>query len=94
MKTFTTQEVIMAVVLSYSAIITLSSFSVETVYAHSSASSGSINVINHEHARIVSVNELLLQITPFTAGLVIGFAFLFWKKEIIDKFRVNKTPTR
>ena len=80
-------------VLLYSAIFTLSTFSVETVYAHSSASAGSTNGNNHEHGRIVSLNELLLQVTPFTAGLAIGFTFLSWKNEIIDKFRLNKNPT-
>jgi hypothetical protein len=37
-----------------------------------------------------SMSFLLLQVTPFTAGLANGFTFLFWKKEIIDKFRLNK----
>jgi hypothetical protein len=39
-----------------------------------------------------SMKLLLLQVTDFTAGLAIGFTFLFWKKEIIDKFRLNKNP--
>jgi hypothetical protein len=40
MKTFTTMKAIVAAVLCYAAIITFSSFFVETVYAHSSGSAG------------------------------------------------------
>jgi hypothetical protein len=89
MKTFITPKAIVAAVLCYSAIITFSSFLLETVYAHSS-SAGSSNT--HEHGRIVSVSELMLQVTPFTAGLVIGFMFLFWKKEMTNKFKWNTNP--
>jgi hypothetical protein len=83
MKTFTTPKAIVAAVLCYAAIITFSSFSVETVYAHSiggSSGSGS-GSNNHEHRRIVSVSELFLTVTPVTAGLAIGFTFLFWKRK-------------
>jgi hypothetical protein len=79
MKTFTTPKAIVAAVLCYAAIITFSSFSVETVYAHSIGSSSGSN--NHEHRRIVSVSELFLTVTPVTAGLAIGFTFLFWKRK-------------
>jgi hypothetical protein len=79
MKTFTIPKAIVAAVLCYAAIITFSSFLVETVYAHSIDSGGSNN--NHEHRRIVSVSELLLTVTPVTAGLAIGFTFLFWKRK-------------
>jgi hypothetical protein len=85
MKTFTTMKAIVAAVLCYAAIITFSSFFVETVYAHSSGSSN-----NHEHGRIVSVSELLLSVTPFTAGLAIGFTLLFCKtkwKEALEGTR-------
>jgi hypothetical protein len=92
MKSFTTPKGVMAAVLCYSAIITFSSFLVETVYAHNTGSAGSININNHQHGRIVSVSELLLQVTPFTAGLAMGFSLLFWKKEIINKFRWNMNP--
>ena len=88
MKAFTAPKVIMAVVLCYSAIITFSSFLGEAVYAHSGSSSSSSNT--HEHGRIVSVSELLLQVTPFAGGLATGFTFLFWKREIMDKIRLNK----
>ena len=79
MKTFTTPKAIVVVVLCYAAITTFSSFLVETVYAHSVGSAGSSD--NHEHGRIVSVSELLLTVTPYTAGLAIGFTFLFWKRK-------------
>jgi hypothetical protein len=75
MKTFTTPKAIVAAVLCYAGIITFSSFLVETVYAHSSGSN------NHEHGRIVSVSELLLTVTPVTAGLAIGFVFLLRKRK-------------
>ena len=84
MKAFTAPKAIMAAVLWYFAIITFSSFQVEAVYAHSGSSN------NHEHGRIVSVSELLLQVTPFAGGLATGFTFLFWKREIMDKIRLNK----
>jgi hypothetical protein len=91
MKTFTTPKAMVAAVLCYAAIITFSSFLVETVYAHSSSgSAGSSN--NHEHGRIVSVSELLLTVTPYTAGLAIGFTFLFWKrkwKEVLEGIRTQ-----
>lgn len=91
MKTFTTPKAIVAAaVLCYAAIITFSSFLVETVYAHSSSSADSSN--NHEHGRIVSVSELLLTVTPYTAGLAIGFTFLFWKgkwKEVLEGTRTR-----
>jgi hypothetical protein len=91
MKTFTTPKAIVAVVLCYAAVITFSSFLVETVYAHNIGSSGSSN--NHEHGgRIVSVSELLLTVTPYTAGLAIGFTFLFWKrkwKEVLEGTRTQ-----
>jgi hypothetical protein len=45
---------------------------------------------NHGHGRIVSVSELLLQVTPFAGGLATGFTFLFWKREIMGKIRLNK----
>jgi hypothetical protein len=80
MKTFTTPKAIVAAVLCYAAIITFSSFSVETVYAHSIGSGGGSSN-NHEHRRIVSVSELFLTVTPVTAGLAIGFTFLFWKRK-------------
>jgi hypothetical protein len=81
MKTFTTPKAIVAAVLCYAAIIiTFSSFLVETVYAHSIGSDGG-GSNNHEHRRIVSVSELFLTITPVTAGLAIGFIFLFWKRK-------------
>jgi hypothetical protein len=82
MKTFTTPKAIVAAVLCYAAIIiiTFSSFSVETVYAHSIGSGGG-GSNNHEHRRIVSVSELFLTITPVTAGLAIGFIFLFRKRK-------------
>ena len=88
MKRFPTPKAIVAAVLCYAATITFSSFLVEAVYAHSSSSSTN----NHEHGIVISVSELLLQFTPFTAGLVIGFLFLFWKKEMINKFRWNTNP--
>jgi hypothetical protein len=91
MKAFTAPKVIMAVVLCYSALITYSSFLGEAVYAHSS-STDSANGNSHDHGRIVSVSELLLQVTPFAGGLATGFAFLFWKREIMDKIRLNKNP--
>jgi hypothetical protein len=80
MRTPTTSKAIVAAatVLCYAAIITFSSFSVGTVYAHSIGSGASSN---HEHGRIVSLNELFLTVLPFTAGLAIGFAFLFRKKK-------------
>jgi hypothetical protein len=78
MKTFSTPKAIMTSVLCYAAIMASSSFLVETVYAHSIDSGGSNN---HEHRRIVSVSELLLTVTPVTAGLAIGFTFLFWKRK-------------
>ena len=84
MKAFTAPKAIMAVVLCCSAIITFSSFPGEVVYAHSGSSN------NHEHRRIVSVSELLLQVTPFAGGLATGFTFLFWKREIMGKIRLNK----
>jgi hypothetical protein len=81
MKTFTTPKAIVAAVLCYAAIIiTFSSFLVETVYAHSIGSDGG-GSNNHEDRRIVSVSELFLTITPVTAGLAIGFIFLFWKRK-------------
>jgi hypothetical protein len=88
MKAFTAPKVIMAVVFCYSAIITFSSFLGEAVYAHSGSSN------NHGHGRIVSVSELLLQVTPFAGGLATGFTFLFWKREIMDKIRLNKNTGR
>ena len=80
MKTFTISKAIVmtAVLLCYAAIITFSSFLVETVYAHSIGNGGTNN---HEHRRIVSVSELFLTVTPVTAGLAIGFTFLFWKRK-------------
>ena len=84
MKTFTIPKAIVmtAVLLCYAAIIiitiTFSSFLVETVYAHSIGNGGSNS---HEHRRIVSVSELFLTVTPVTAGLAIGFTFLFWKRK-------------
>jgi hypothetical protein len=91
MKTFTTSKAIVAVVLCYAAVITFSSFLVETVYAHDIGSAGSSN--NHERGgRIVSVSELLLTVTPYTAGLAIGFTFLFWKrkwKEVLEGTRTQ-----
>ena len=42
---------------------------------------GSSNSNNHEHGRIISVSELFLTVTAVTAGLAIGFTFLFWKRE-------------
>jgi hypothetical protein len=90
MKTLTTMKAIVAAVLCYAAIITFSSFFVETVYAHSSGSAGGSSSNNHEHGRIVSVSELLLSVTPFTAGLAIGFTLLFWKtkwKEVLEGTR-------
>ena len=93
MKAFTAPKVIMAVVLCFSAMITFSSFLGEAVYAHSSSSTtDSANGNNHDHGRIVSVSELLLQVTPFAGGLATGFTFLFWKREIMDKIRLNKNP--
>ena len=90
MKRFPTPKAIVAAVLCYAAtIITFSSFLVEAVYAHSSSGS---STNNHEHGIVISVSELLLQFTPFTAGLVIGFLFLFWEKEMINKFRWNTNP--
>jgi hypothetical protein len=89
MKTFTTMKAIVAAVLCYAAIITFSSFFVETVYAHSSGSAGGSSN-NHDHGRIVSVSELLLSVTPFTTGLAIGFTLLFWKtkwKEVLEGTR-------
>jgi hypothetical protein len=80
MKTFTTLKAIVAAVLCYAAIVTFSTFLVETVYAHSS-SSGSSSSINHDHGRIVSVSELLPSVTLYTAGLVIGFTLLFWRRK-------------
>jgi hypothetical protein len=90
MKTLTTPKGIVPVVLCYAAIIIFSSFLVETAYAHSTGSVGSSN--NHEHGRIVSVSELLLTVTPYTAGLAIGFTFLFWKrewKEVLEGIRTQ-----
>ena len=92
MKAFTAPKVIMAVVLCFSAMITFSSFLGEAVYAHSSSSTDSANGNNHDHGRIVSVSELLLQVTPFAGGLATGFTFLFWKREIMGKIRSNKNP--
>lgn len=91
MKTFTTPKAIVAAVLCYAAIITFSSFLVETVYAHSSSGSADSSN-NHEHGRIVSVSELLLTVTPYAAGLAIGFTFLFWKrkwKEVLEGIRTQ-----
>jgi hypothetical protein len=90
MKTFTIPKAVVAAIICYSAIMTFSSFLVEMVYAHSSSAGSSSN--NHEHGRIVSVSELMLQVTPFTAGLVIGFMFLFWKNEMVNKLRRNPNP--
>ncbi len=92
MKAFTAPKAIIAVVLSYSAIFTLSSFLVEVAYAHKTGTTDSVNSNNHEHGRVVSVSELLLQVTPFAGGLATGFTFLFWKREILDKIRLNKNP--
>jgi hypothetical protein len=92
MKTLTTMKAIVALVLCYCTTITFSSFLVETVYAHSAGSVGSTDSNNHDHRRVVSVSELLLQVTPFTAGLAFGFTLLFWKNEIMEKFRSNKNP--
>ncbi|HEX6281475.1 MAG TPA: hypothetical protein VFZ67_04550 [Nitrososphaera sp.] len=92
MKTFTTPKAMVAAVLCYAAIITFSSFLVETVYAHSSSSGSAGSSNNHEHGRIVSVSELLLTVTPYTAGLAIGFTFLFWKrkwKEVLEGIRTQ-----
>jgi hypothetical protein len=88
MKAFTAPKAIMAVVVCCSAIITFSSIPGEAVYAHSGSSN------NHGHGRIVSVSELLLQVTPFAGGLATGFTFLFWKREIMDKIRLNKNTGR
>ena len=93
MKTFTTLKAIVAAVICYAAIVTFSTFLVETVYAHSSSSSssaGSSGSINHDHGRIVSVSELLPSVTLYTAGLVIGFTLLFWRrkwKEVLEGTR-------
>jgi hypothetical protein len=91
MKTFTTLKAIVAAVLCYAAIVTFSTFLAETVYAHSSSSSaGSSGSINHDHGRIVSVSELLPSVTLYTAGLVIGFTLLFWRrkwKEVLEGTR-------
>jgi hypothetical protein len=88
----TTPKAIMAALLCYSAIITFSSLSVETAYAHSTGSVGSSS--NHVHGRIVSINELLLlQVTPFTAALAIGFTLLFSKNALISKLRRNTNPS-
>jgi uncharacterized membrane protein (Fun14 family) len=79
MKTLTTSKAIVAAtVLCYAAIITFSSFSVGTVYAHSIGSGAGSN---HEHGRIVSLSELFLTVMPFTAGLAIGFVLLFRKRK-------------
>ena len=67
MKTFTTLKAIVAAVLCYAAVITFSTFLVESVYAHGSGSAGGSSNNNHDHGRIVSVSELLLSVTPFTA---------------------------
>jgi hypothetical protein len=74
------------------AIITFSSFLVETVYAHSSGSAG-ISSNNHDHGRIVSVSELLLSVTPYTAGLIIGFTLLFWKRKWKEVLEGTRTLT-
>ena len=82
---------IVAAVLCCAAIVIFSSFLVETVYAHSSSSSAvSSGNINHDHGSIVSVSELLPSVTLYTAGLVIGFTLLFWRrkwKEVIEGTR-------
>lgn len=94
MKTFATLRAIVMSVLFFSVTIAFSSFLNEPVYAHStSGSASSHNSNDHDHKRIVPISELLLQVIPFTAGLAIGFTLLFRKKEIIDKFRLNKNPT-
>ena len=85
MKTFTTLKAIVAAVICYAAVVTFSTFLVETVYAHSSSGS-----VNHDHGRIVSVSELLPSVTLYTAGLVIGFTLLFWRrkwKEVLEGTR-------
>jgi hypothetical protein len=91
MKTFTTLKAVMAAVLCYAAIVIFSSFLIETVYAHSSSSSSAgSSSINHDHGRIVSVSELLPSVTLYTAGLVIGFTLLFWRrkwKEVLEGTR-------
>jgi hypothetical protein len=90
MKTFTTLKAVMAAVLCYAAIVIFSSFLVETVYAHSSSSSAGSSSINHDHGIIVSVSELLPSVTLYTAGLVIGFTLLFWRrkwKEVLEGTR-------
>ena len=92
MKTFTTLKAIVAALLCYAAIVTFSTFLVETVYAHSSSSSAgsSGSSFNHDHGRIVSVSELLPSVTLYTAGLVIGFTLLFWRrkwKEVLEGTR-------
>ena len=89
MKTFNTLKAIVAAVLCYAAILTFSTFLVETVYAHG-ISAGSSGSINHDHGRIVSVSELLPSVTIYTAGLVIGFTLLFWRrkwKEVLEGTR-------
>lgn len=89
MKTFNTLKAIVAAVLCYAAIVTFSTFLVETVYAHSS-SAGSSGSINHDLGRIVSVSELLPSVTLYTTGLVIGFTLLFWRrkwKEVLEGTR-------
>jgi hypothetical protein len=90
MKTFTTLKAIVAAALCYAAIFTFSTFLVESVYAHSSSSAGSSGSINHDHGRIISVSELLPSVTLYTAGLVIGFTLLFWRrkwKEVLEGTR-------
>jgi len=93
MKTFSTLKAIVMSVLCFSGTIAFSSFLVEPIYAHTGGSVSSHNSNNdHEHRIIVPISELLLQVTPFTAGLAIGFTFLFRKREIIDKLRLIKNP--
>jgi hypothetical protein len=90
MKTFTTIKAIVAAVLCYAAIVTFSTFLVETVYAHGSSSAVSSGSISHDHGRIVSVSELLPSVMLYTAGLVIGFTLLFWRrkwKEVLEGTR-------
>ncbi|MDQ3848236.1 MAG: hypothetical protein M3261_04680 [Thermoproteota archaeon] len=79
MTTLISPKAILAVVLCYSAVVAFSSFSIEAVYGHSIGGAGSSN--NHQHTRVVSVNDLLLQVTPFTAGLAIGLTLLLRKRK-------------
>jgi hypothetical protein len=79
MTTSISSRAILAVVVCYSAIVAFSSFSIEVVYGHSIGGAGSSN--NHQHTRVVSVSELLLQVTPFTAGLAIGLTLLLRKRK-------------